>query len=214
MSASNWLDFQGRQLREASAQSPPRPPARLPLAENESADELRGKELQALFDHAEELSNWIESAAGSTGVAVLREQTSVLWWLNAGHQNMESLQLGFQSSIQLARFSLSPPPPARKDLFRRRLGESAEVEVTPEEFRNCRAHYPALMGDAEVLDDLLPLLNRGPDSAGPLLEITCDLYEEILIARLVRTFLEQEARQAAEPKAAESSLVTEEGGAG
>jgi hypothetical protein len=211
VSASHWLDVQGRQLREAASQSPPRPPGRLAPAENEAVQDLHGRELQGLFDHAEQLNSWIENNAGAAGVAVLREQTSVLWWLSASHRQIEPMAFGFQSAIQLSEIALSPPPPARLELFRRRLGEFADVEATPAEFLDCRSHYPELLKDAGVISDLFPLLTNGPPVAERILDITAALFEEILLARLIRSFLETEARQAAEEKAAGTSAANEEG---
>lgn len=211
-SASAWLDFQGRQLREAGAQSPPRAPARATPAENQSEVELHGMDISNLFSYSDDLAGWLEASAGSTGVGVLREQSLVLWWLNGGGGDTEPTNLAFQSAIDLAGLTLSPPPPSRSAFLQRRLGEKKDAEIDPEVFEEVRAAHPELIQDAGNVGDLIPLLHKGKCEPMPALALASSLYEEIVLVRLCRRVFEQEARQAAESDEGTSRPVSEEGG--
>jgi hypothetical protein len=209
--ASSWLDFQGRQLREAGTQSPPRVPARATATENQSEVELHGAEISVLFGYSNDLAGWLESSAGSAGVAVLREQSLVLWWLNAGALDVEPTKLAFQSALELAAMTLSPPPPSRRELLQRRLAEHGEAKIDPNIFEEMRAANPNLIRDATGIGDLVPLLHKGAWDQMPALALASSLYEEMMLARLFRQVFDQEARQTSEA-AEPTSPPVQEGG--
>jgi len=199
--AGYWLDFQGRQLREAGASAPPRPPGRPTAAEGEAESSLRGREIDALFGRSDELGDWLESAAGSAGVAVLREQTMTLWWLNGAVLAASPTEVAFRSALELEAISLSPPSPARREFLRRRLGKAGEAKVDPDRFAELCAAEPDLSRDVEVIGDLIPLLTEGLQDSASAVELASRLYDEMALTRLLRSVFEQAARHAAEAKA-------------
>jgi hypothetical protein len=208
--AGYWLGLEGRRLRELKRSSPPKLAIAADDGEEMSVEQARAAELSRLEDYATATGDWLELTAGAGSIEALREQSQILWWMAGGDHPEDAGEGAVRAAIELASVSLVPPPPASRELIRRRLSATHACEVSPEEFEQFRLQRQTLMRAAEVIPELTPLLATGIEAGAEQAWLAHTLYEELLLADLAGEERRQEeerrlAREAARKRAQEQA---------
>lgn len=203
--ADYWLYTQGTRLREVRRSQPPKINERLEQTEPPSLEPLIAN-VEQLQGHAVELSDWLERIAGAASIEALREQNQILWWLTAAGPQGEGAEVAIGAAQQLDAMSLTPPPPASRELLKRRLRGVEEETVESDEFDRHRKMRADLERSAKIVPELTPILAGGLGSKQmSAARLAHALYEEIVLARLVDEERRQEElrRQQARARAVE-----------
>jgi hypothetical protein len=199
--AKNWLGIEGRRLRQQKHSPPPKLGSQ-PEREEVAVEQAHGEDITRLEKNARETGDWLELSAGAGAIEALREQSQVLWWLTAGERPESVAELSVRAATELASVSLIPPPPASRELIKRRLGDRGVEKVAPDDFEALRSKVEALSAAAGVIGEMTPLLAHGIAAPLDALTFSHALYKELILASMIREERRQEeARRQAQIQA-------------
>jgi hypothetical protein len=209
----SWADYllvtYGRQVRATRGLAQPptvAEPAKPPEGGELSREQAIDDALKRHEDYARETGDWLEQSAGAGQIAAVHEENQILWWLVGRLPSGERSKEAIRAARELVALSLTPPPPASAELFKRRLALLGAEWVEVEEFERHRTSEPALAAAAGVAPDLTPMLARGVGvqiDAGGLAQA---IYEELILASLIedeRSRAAEQRRRLAEQRARE-----------
>ncbi|HTT93419.1 MAG TPA: hypothetical protein VMF55_02025 [Solirubrobacterales bacterium] len=215
----SWADYllvtYGRQVRATRGLAQPptlSEPSAAPEGEELTREQKIDDALDRHEDYARETGDWLEQSSGAGQIAALHEENQILWWLVGRLPSGDGSKEAIRAARELAALSLTPPPPASAELFKRRLVLVGPEWIDVEEFERHRTGEPVLVSAAGVATELTPILSRGIGAKIDAGELAQAIYEELILASLVNDELaravEQRRRQS-EQRGREQSQASE-----
>lgn len=215
-----WADYllvtYGRQIRTTRGLAQPplladaaTPPEGGQLSREQHIDDA----LKRHEDYARETGDWLVQSAGAGQIAAVHEGNQILWWLIGRLPYGERSKEAIRAARELAALSLTPPPPASGELFKRRLALFGEEWVDAKEFERHRTVEPDLVAGAEAVPEMTPMLTRGIDAKINASDLAQAVYEELILASMVkeeRVRAAEQRRRLVEQRAREQNETAQE----